>query len=252
MCKQLTAWWAAGGWRSNAAGARSRAGASFLKTGELSPGSCRQTVGLVGRGQRSSLQELEHRRATLLALVLGERGKLSDRGGKTKASESTASLVGPAAVGRESNLSRGVGGAQPPHKHAAASGRASQTWPSLEFSKKNRYIKCYIKTHQFFVLKTDLDFLILCSSQGKCLWAKCDLQLARGRALPQAAGGEGGQGRAWKGKNEIISVFCVCWWWRCLFSWLWWFHHLYIHQNLLDIWNIYLKYRLYCMSTVPW
>lgn len=45
---------------------------------------------------------------------VGREGKLSDRGGKTKASESTASLVGPAADGRESGLSREADGAQPP------------------------------------------------------------------------------------------------------------------------------------------
>lgn len=104
---------------------------------------------------------------------------MSDGDGKTKASESTASLVGPAADGRESDFSREAGGAQPPTNTQLPEEGSARLDGAWDLKIKNRHITCYIKIHQFLVLKTDLDFLIQCSSQGKCLWAKCGLQLTR-------------------------------------------------------------------------
>lgn len=93
---------------------QSRGCASFLKTWERRPGSCRQTVGLAGRRTAELFARNRAQKSNVDAARVGREGKLSDRGGQTKASESTASPVGPAADGRESDLSGEAGGAQPP------------------------------------------------------------------------------------------------------------------------------------------
>lgn len=106
---------------------------------------------------------------------------------------------------------------QPEHRAHWRANPIHQSWGLKKINKKEQKSEFLYEIYTFLSLKTDLQICMLCHSQINTLWVKWGLQVGQDKnpISQKTRLRRWVRDRLWKGKNEVINVFCFSRWWRC-------------------------------------